>query len=751
MKKKPNKKLFFKIKSNPNFKKFVFFFKIFLLILTGFLPSFLFTILFVQYGSPLTNYIQFISNLKSSWIAWVSAIIIVVIGLFIRKISKSKFSIKKISKNKTLFVTLSLCLIGLFFLILLQSYLYVNFLLKNDILVKLYSDKTDIFFTNNSQEEITFQISVTSNPFCSSECNYSFFDLSSGKEIEEGSFLLNSISTKFKNYILKKEDYVEGSQTLKRFEVSCKSKKSALCYTKGKESKRSILISENYRLTENQSLTKEILNRQIQNLSYKFYNESLKLDYLNSSFSVINNSFYAFSEQNQYYNLLKDHSFLNESLNYLKNLWANQKFDLIPKNLDFVYLELEEHSNKSSNLEFNLNKNIENYNFLLTNSSFFYNSLNETINKTLKTEDCEALKRNIILFNNFTQELSKEKNLSLKKELFEELSLSLTPFFNNLNISQEFPICSTNVSLSNFSYKPIYVPLTISNKSLQDFYLQNPMPICCFYNDCEKCCEQECQNSNYPVLFLHGHSVNKKLPADYSLDVFNEIKSEFVKDKYIDAGAIILGANSQEQGLWGKINRPIMVTGSYFFDTYKAGNNEISVSSTTESIDTYAIRLNKLVELVKTKTNKDKVIIVAHSMGGLVARRYIQIFGGESIDKLVLITVPNHGIQDKIKDYCGILGSEIACKEMDKQSTFIYQLNKYNFSQTLTYNVIGVGCNMGKETGDGVLTNSSQYLDYAKNYYISGKCDEFNFDFLHESIMYPEKYPEIYDFLKKIL
>jgi uncharacterized alpha/beta hydrolase family protein len=194
-----------------------------------------------------------------------------------------------------------------------------------------------------------------------------------------------------------------------------------------------------------------------------------------------------------------------------------------------------------------------------------------------------------------------------------------------------------------------------------------------------------------------------------------------------------------------------MATGSYFFDTHKVGNSEITVSSTTESIDTYAIRLKKLVDLLKLETNKDKVIIVAHSMGGLVTRRYIQIFGAEDIDKIILITVPNHGIQDRIKDYCGVLGSEIACKEMDKDSTFINQLNSAPSENVTTYNIIGVGCNMGNETGDGVLKESSQYLESATNYYVNGTCNELSFDFFHETVMFPDKSPETYTILQKIL
>jgi hypothetical protein len=58
---------------------------------------------------------------------------------------------------------------------------------------------------------------------------------------------------------------------------------------------------------------------------------------------------------------------------------------------------------------------------------------------------------------------------------------------------------------------------------------------------------------------------------------------------------------------------------------------------------------------------------------------------------------------------------------------------------------------MGTETGEGVVKNSSQYLDYATNYYVKGTCNELNFDFFHESIIIPDKYPEAYNLIKDIL
>jgi len=61
----------------------------------------------------------------------------------------------------------------------------------------------------------------------------------------------------------------------------------------------------------------------------------------------------------------------------------------------------------------------------------------------------------------------------------------------------------------------------------------------------------------------------------------------------------------------------------------------------------YAERLKVAVNNVMQATHAKKVIIVAHSMGGLVARAYIRWLGGEQkVFKLLTIATPNHGIVD---------------------------------------------------------------------------------------------------------
>lgn len=197
---------------------------------------------------------------------------------------------------------------------------------------------------------------------------------------------------------------------------------------------------------------------------------------------------------------------------------------------------------------------------------------------------------------------------------------------------------------------------------------------------------------------------------------------------------------------------PFLMTSSYFFDIYRdSEGNFLTTASKEDSIDTYALRLKEIIEQAKYKTNKNRVIIIAHSMGGVVARRYVQIFGKSNIDKLIFITVPNKGIDKKVSDICAIFGSDLVCRDLNEESLFMNKLNNAPTEKPEIYNIIGIGCDLGEETGDGIVKNSSQYLDFAKNYYINGNCDEFSFSYLHQQIGNPEKYPRTYEIIKQIL
>ena len=62
------------------------------------------------------------------------------------------------------------------------------------------------------------------------------------------------------------------------------------------------------------------------------------------------------------------------------------------------------------------------------------------------------------------------------------------------------------------------------------------------------------------------------------------------------------------------------------------------------NIPQFSKRLDQEIAEVKKKTGAKKVDIVAHSMGGLVSRYYIEKMGGrDDVGKLIMVQTPNHG------------------------------------------------------------------------------------------------------------
>jgi len=60
-------------------------------------------------------------------------------------------------------------------------------------------------------------------------------------------------------------------------------------------------------------------------------------------------------------------------------------------------------------------------------------------------------------------------------------------------------------------------------------------------------------------------------------------------------------------------------------------------------IESFAEQLKSKIEEALSATGADRVVLVAHSMGGLVARAYLRRFGGERVAKLITIGTPHHG------------------------------------------------------------------------------------------------------------
>jgi len=113
-----------------------------------------------------------------------------------------------------------------------------------------------------------------------------------------------------------------------------------------------------------------------------------------------------------------------------------------------------------------------------------------------------------------------------------------------------------------------------------------------------------------------------------------------------------------------------------------------------------------------------------------------------------MITIPNHGIESSI---CSVFGEVLECRDMAQDGLFLNKLNYAKLPNIPIYNIIGTGCKMGNETGDGVVTKDSAYLEEADNFEVTGSCDELKLQYFHNDILNPIKYPEVYQKIKELL
>jgi len=60
-------------------------------------------------------------------------------------------------------------------------------------------------------------------------------------------------------------------------------------------------------------------------------------------------------------------------------------------------------------------------------------------------------------------------------------------------------------------------------------------------------------------------------------------------------------------------------------------------------IEDFAVQLRARIERICALTGATRVMLVGHSMGGLVSRAYLRRFGAERVAKLVTIGTPHHG------------------------------------------------------------------------------------------------------------
>ncbi|MBM3199292.1 alpha/beta hydrolase [Candidatus Woesearchaeota archaeon] len=660
------------------------------------------------------------------------------------------------AKYKTLTIIGIIILIAISTFLLVKTFLYVKFLLGNDIILKVEADKEDLFLVRGEEGLVKFKASVTTNPFCSAKCDYSFRDISRDIHIDKDSSTLRPGKSLERSYDLKVLRLGSG-QDLYRFEMQCQSVNTWLCHTEEDVTTRSILISVNYDLSGTEKKQKEEVKSEMEDIKSRLEMVMGEKVWLDKALVSLNKNLNLETLEQESDNLDLKYSKSKENLLAFKDLFKQDKYGVIHGSLNRLSEDLDIMEQDAENFRTEIDATLVSYNGLIDDIDYVRKSLEGL--KSVMPDDEEfvtSLNRAVTEFNEAVVILNEKNSLEVKKEALLRISETLDNLSVSLQNLTSLPLSNATIeTVSEAYFSKIELDETYSPVS-SGIVLEESSPQCCVFRECEPCCvEKECNNNpnTYPVMLLHGHAVSEGISADYSLEGFTKIQKKLEEDGYLNAGTITLYTQqAASQGLWGLSGKPVVVRSSYYFDVFQeAPENYVVVQTKSESIDTYALRLKELIDIVKYRTGKPKVNIVAFSMGGLVTRKYLQIFGSEDVSKIILIGAPNYGVVGEVANVCPLLGAKLECRDLTEGSLFLNKLNRGTKPDIAIHTIVGTGCEMDNgKLGDGVVLEDHSIIPWADNHVINGICTG-KLKPLHLDLLKPELYPEAYATIVRVL
>jgi triacylglycerol esterase/lipase EstA (alpha/beta hydrolase family) len=91
-------------------------------------------------------------------------------------------------------------------------------------------------------------------------------------------------------------------------------------------------------------------------------------------------------------------------------------------------------------------------------------------------------------------------------------------------------------------------------------------------------------------------------------------------------------------GYWHSMSKALLRAG--------ITHHAVDLEPLTAGIDTYVPALQNAITTLCRDTGSDKVIIIAHSMGGLAARAYLRAHGAENIARVITLGTPHAGTKE---------------------------------------------------------------------------------------------------------
>jgi triacylglycerol lipase len=88
-------------------------------------------------------------------------------------------------------------------------------------------------------------------------------------------------------------------------------------------------------------------------------------------------------------------------------------------------------------------------------------------------------------------------------------------------------------------------------------------------------------------------------------------------------------------GYWKYLSRVLL--------KQKVSHFALDLEPVFTGIDDYAVLVQQAIDTICAETDSDQVVIVGHSMGGLVARAYLRAHGDARVAKVITLGTPHHG------------------------------------------------------------------------------------------------------------
>ncbi|MFP4523924.1 MAG: alpha/beta fold hydrolase [Candidatus Woesearchaeota archaeon] len=648
--------------------------------------------------------------------------------------------------------------------------------------------------------EVTFTTTASTIPVCSLSCTYSLKDVSHNKTIT--STTLAEPPERYEdNVTLPLPTRGEG-QVLFNYAVNCTMQRRRLCPSSGKEYHQTAFATVTYGLTDEEEQAQADTYALLENQTDTLAALATKQGYTKDVVAALE------GEAKILIGVDLDSKALAAARNTeqaILDLWAQQRYTDAYRqakkyqvSLDKLEETVEGHHTRARQALEDYNesaiilKNVTNTTVTTllnkTHEQAFENLMNDNQTYTLLTDDpekyrpdahrsiAETIKKHLAAAEQaMTEAEASRKNTS------ENLTATYEPLVNAENETWPGLTCDTLTDITKaINQTPPdlkhYNDTYCHHENITLFTQAPPRPVaikereptppttipptqeeCCYKDECKPC-----NNVNEePVILVHGHSFSKSTTPELAFARLGYLQRALAQDGYINAGTMDREArlHTVPRGEWGKPNHPVTVRTTYYYLNYYDVGELSFVTRKTERIENYAIRLKESINTVKEKTGSDEVILIAHSMGGLVARDYLHLFGDEDVKLLITLGTPNHGVKGEIRRYCTVTGAEAECQDMYADSPFLKRLNDPDKApdHTRIYTVAAVGCPTETDEedgheGDGVVLRESVRLDHAvENYVVNGTCTDLLQTSLHMDFVNPEEYPETYDVIKEIL